>query len=376
MNEIKQIREYLKQNQKIIRFASESISMDSFDENVIRSYNETKEVLKDYEVSLNGARIKFEGLKAGANESLIKIGSDIIASVKAKDVVSELNTRLKISERGIDCTSKKFYCDTKNFKVTDNQLYFNGEVRGKQCNIGGFDIAGKQIKGKASVFFEAGTINAKNMELRHAIAGYIDCNPNNEEGKIVNLTSAYHYYRGKLDSTATVVTGLNVVGDVYALHSWDQTSDSHGIMQGTDFSVWMGSMSCKAIVLRAEDGSFSTANRLRCNYIYSVLADEEWSDRNLKEDIKNIDVTKTERLWEKLEPKKFTVKKTGQQAIGYIAQDVKRALESAGLKGIIEEENGMYALRYDSLIPFRILQIQENEKKIRKIRRLRDGRKH
>ena len=60
----------------------------------------------------------------------------------------------------------------------------------------------------------------------------------------------------------------------------------------------------------------------------------------------------------------YTLKESGEKGTGYIAQDLKKALNSLGLCGIVEESNGYYGVRYEELIPFRIKAIQELYKRI------------
>ena len=58
------------------------------------------------------------------------------------------------------------------------------------------------------------------------------------------------------------------------------------------------------------------------------------------------------------------MKESGEKGTGYIAQDLKKALEECGLYGIVEESNGYYGVRYEELIPLRIKMIQELYKRI------------
>ena len=91
---------------------------------------------------------------------------------------------------------------------------------------------------------------------------------------------------------------------------------------------------------------------------------ESWSYRRLKEDIKDVDGEKALSLFRKIQPVTYILKESGEKGTGYIAQDLKMALESLGFSGIVEDSDGYYGVRYEELIPLRIKAIQELYKRI------------
>ena len=95
MEEMDKVKALLMQNQKIIRYASENVSLkDSFSDEFIKEYGELRGKISEYTVSLEGIRYRIQGIESDI-ESNVKILSDKISlSVKKKDVVKELNTEL------------------------------------------------------------------------------------------------------------------------------------------------------------------------------------------------------------------------------------------------------------------------------------------
>lgn len=360
MDEIKRIRGYLEQNQKIIHFASESVSLDgSFEESVIRKYNQDQETVQDYSLDIDGFRSAFASFQKESEESVIEIRDNgIKLSVKKKDVVGELNTELKIDGNSINCTTKQFLVDTKNLKITEKDLTFRGTVNGLSCNIGKFGIQEHVMTGGENSTIVSGRIDCNTLNLKNAVASQINCNPEGVSGKKVTMRSSKSLDRDEKEDTNTVVSGLYVKGNIWATNGWND--NSHGTMYNFDYDI----LSCKSVALMTESGSYTTKNRLRCNLLYSSNEGEEWSDERRKRNIKTLDPEKAADFFKRLRPKRYTVKKTGMENVGYIAQEVKEALEATGLEGIVEEERGYYAIRYPELIAFRIAMVQRNQKMI------------
>lgn len=375
MDEIKQIKEYLKQNQKIIRFASDSISLGgSFDETVINDYIEDENTVMEFKTDVDGIRLSFTNFKNSSDQAILEINKNgIDLCVKKKDAVSELNSELQVSTSGINCTSKKFLVNTDNLKITENSLTFNGTVYGTDCNIGGFSISGNNMTGDDANTIVSGTINANYMNLRHAVADLIECNPNNDANKVVNFTSCYRYSDVYNDETSTSVTGLNVVGNIRATYGWNGQTDETGYTHGTEYNLQFDYVTAEACILRSSSGSYSTKNRLRCTTIYSSSKDDTWSDARLKRDVKDLDAAAAEHLILGLRTRKYRLKKSGNKAVGYIAQEIAALTKENGFDGIVARGNGYYALSYSSLIAFRIKMIQNNQMKIEKLRRMKDG---
>lgn len=104
--------------------------------------------------------------------------------------------------------------------------------------------------------------------------------------------------------------------------------------------------------------------------IYSSVAISDVSDRNKKDSIK-YDVDKYLPIFDRLVPASFYYKEhnCGKRHLGFIAQDVESAMDSAGIKHeefapLDIRSDGSYGLRYTEFIPLLVAKIQQLERKI------------
>lgn len=360
------VKALLVQNQKIIRYASENISLkDSFSDEFIKEYGELRGKISEYEVSLEGIRYRIKGIENNI-ESGVKLLSDTLSlSVKKTDVVKELNTELSAG-KGIKLQGERFKVDTERFKVNEAGIQFKGEVNATTGKLGGFLISGNTLIGAPNTSIGAGTINTAYMTMTGASANNIDCNPDDVEGKRVVWTSDRTIDKdAKSDSTTSFRGEMNVSGTIFAKYGWNQQIDPDGEKHGTDFNFNFSMINVtQNCSLRGANGSITPANRARCSEIISNKTGDSWSDKRLKENIEEIDGEKALALFSKIQPVTYTLIKSGKEGTGYIAQDLKMALDSLGFSGIVEESNGYYGVRYEELIPFRIKAIQELYKRI------------
>ena len=349
MEEMDKVKALLMQNQKIIRYASENVSLkDSFSDEFIKEYGELRGKISEYTVSLEGIRYRIQGIESDI-ESNVKILSDKISlSVKKKDVVKELNTELSAG-KGIKLQGERFKVDTERFKVNEAGIQFKGEVNATTGKLGGFLISGNSLIGAENTSIGAGIINTANMTMT----------------RVVWTSDRTIDKDAKTESTTTFKGEMNVSGNIYATYGWNQQIDPDGDPHGTDFNFHIGyinvTQSCR---LEGKDGRKTPANRARCSEIISNKTGESWSDKRLKEDIRDVDGEKALSLFRKIQPVTYTLKESGEKGTGYIAQDLKTELENLGFSGIVEETNGYYGIRYEELIPFRIKAIQELYKRI------------
>ena len=64
MEEIEKVKALLLQNQKIIRYASENVSLESsFTEDFVKEYKELRGKISEYEISLEGIRYRIKGIE-------------------------------------------------------------------------------------------------------------------------------------------------------------------------------------------------------------------------------------------------------------------------------------------------------------------------
>lgn len=369
MDEMTKIRNLLLQNQKIIRYASENVSFpSSFSEEAIQEYKETES--KVSEISIKWDKIKLEYKKRGddfVTSSLDGMAEKLALAVKRKDIVDELNTELSIGKT-IKLSGNRFLVNTRNLTINKQGMRFKGEVNASTGSIGGFKISGNTLVGAENSSIGSGTIETSYMNLRGATADLIDCNPDNIAGKPVVMTSNRRIDKESKDGSTTSFKGeLYVTGVIDATYGWNQEIDSDGEQHGTLPSFSFDVVHVKgACTLKSKGGTTSPANRARCDKIEAEGKDE-WSDRRLKENIKDIDGEKVVELFKKARPVEYQRIGKEEKNYGYIAQELDKAFLDVGLRSIVKKEGEFYCIPYTELIPLRVKMIQEL------YRRIKDG---
>lgn len=111
--------------------------------------------------------------------------------------------------------------------------------------------------------------------------------------------------------------------------------------------------------------SYVSASTVDCGTIY--CANPPWtsiyddSDERLKKNIEDIDGKNALKFILALNPKSYTFRKDGRDALGFIAQDIKKTMKELHVSYplIKENENGMLSLNYTNLIALIVAAIQE-----------------
>lgn len=111
--------------------------------------------------------------------------------------------------------------------------------------------------------------------------------------------------------------------------------------------------------------SYVSASTVDCGTIY--CANPPWtsiyddSDERLKKNIEDIDGKNALKFILALDPKSYTFRKDGRDALGFIAQDIKKTMKELHVSYplIKENENGMLSLNYTNLIALIVAAIQE-----------------
>lgn len=94
------------------------------------------------------------------------------------------------------------------------------------------------------------------------------------------------------------------------------------------------------------------ANRISCYSIYSELAGSTWSDKRLKKGIRDIALEDARNLIMGLKGVTYKTKRSGMDAMGFVAQDVVKLLHKLGLSyPLVDRHDGYLALQYQNLIP-------------------------
>lgn len=119
------------------------------------------------------------------------------------------------------------------------------------------------------------------------------------------------------------------------------------------------------------------ANRISCYSIYSELAGSTWSDKRLKKGIRDIALEDARSLIMGLKGVTYKTKRSGMDAMGFVAQDVVKLLHKLGLSyPLVDRHDGYLALQYQNLIPliiaFEQAQHQDTQQIVMDIKQIKE----
>lgn len=174
------------------------------------------------------------------------------------------------------------------------------------------------------------------------------------------------YLQGRLDQHADVINKkanqtevdriqANMEHNVEVINGKADKDHKHN-------SVWQGQLNCyinqNGHWLPGDTAQQLGSTGVRWNYVCLSHSPNVSSDRRLKANIQG-DMSKYVNMLERLRPCTYTITADGDgvKHVGYIAQEVEEALETAGLSAedfggfVYHAEEDNYALRYEEFIP-------------------------
>jgi hypothetical protein len=107
-------------------------------------------------------------------------------------------------------------------------------------------------------------------------------------------------------------------------------------------------------------GYINCNSSIICSRIYSTDAGEWWSDARLKDNIADIPQDVAYSIMRELRPVSFTMNKTGNPGMGFIAQEVKDLCEKYNIDlPLYGELDGRYTIPYTNFIPIIVKVLQK-----------------
>lgn len=233
-------------------------------------------------------------------------------------------------------------------------------------------------------------VNASYIKSGKIDSKYIDVeNLKVDAANIQGLTVQAADIQGTLTANQIKLGGAM---SVYKTATGSELGGFLGYIEGEDYegntTQGMGMLTTSGMVVATSGGAkMSTANghvvvtdniNLKTNNdiwltgtnIYSSVAISDVSDRNKKDSIQ-YDVDKYLPVFDGLNPATFYYKEhnCGKRHLGFIAQDVESAMESAGIKHeefapLDIRSDGSYGLRYTEFIPLLVAKIKQLEQRI------------
>lgn len=285
----------------------------------------------------------------------------------------------------------------KRAYITPTSVYFpSAEISGGSINIGNgrfkVDSAGNLSATGASI---TGAITATSLDIRYA--------------NISGSLSADMISGGTLDCDTIYVQGLDVTDSMISSVSCDKLTDTlaaarfaastigAGCLSGGTCSNYLIFTDCNhrggnlgtGLTFASGDAGITSsplpglwADSYQCS-IYSICRAGIWWDREVNSDarvkhaIEDLDA-KYEALFDALRPCRFIYDSdtSGTYQVGYVAQEVRQALENAGLTmrefGALtvdneDEWNERYHLSKMGMVPLHTMEIQKLKARVAKL---------
>ena len=297
------------------------------------------------------------------NSSITQTAQSIELSVNQKlegySTTEEMNSTITQTAQEINSEVSK--------KVGEDEIISKINQSAEQIQIlaNKLNILGKKVKFETEINSTYNYTSEDLNNIQNYIMGEYDLTDIqrelydiNKDGKIT--ASDYVLIRNNINSEGNVTINGSLEIDPDSASRTLILRDSSGNIAT---SVGLLGMETENFSSQYIEGNNATIDNLTVTNSFSNN-----SDRRLKEDIKDLE-DKYISLIKEIKPVKFKYKKSKEEKIGFIAQDVETALKKQNLINTITKKqlNGFYSLDYIQLIPILWKVIQEQQETIEKL---------
>lgn len=363
-------------------------------------------LIEKTEVSQGGLILEYQSLKANNFELITEEGKTSLRFLQTTSGQSKIQT-VSISDDGIIADSFKVsnsaFIDKSGLKTP--KLTIEGGT-GEGAEGGSITLSEKSISGQSSAFyFDQGGDTYKylattsfsgnniyvNVELTAITTGSQTNKPTEEQKKIGLLydktfTIKYNVIGGTSEGTTYITVKKGQRQGTVSVSAFFGVSYAHILSNGqqvTSVAVWQttptGQIRVQGDLIPAGKYSLGSTTH-KWDNIYTVGNNIGTSDKNKKNTIKTLS-SRYDKVFDLLKPVsyKFNENTSGRTHIGFIAQDVKEAIEKAELttkdfagycEWIDDCGDAGYGLRYSEFVALNTEQIQKLKKRIDDIEKL------
>lgn len=328
------IRDYIETINKAVQNVFNSLNPDSnFTEEELNKYNEIGPHIALAELTEDHFDTAFINRKTGI-ESEISVASDAVSmKVRTGDLVNQLN----VEPDAINIKGNRIHIAMDNFVVSDTKMYARGNITATGGNIAGWTITSNSDgtyhtwsgSGNSKIDVStihadtgtAGTVNAYGSAiLKATFKGNFDT-IDVEGAQFQSLSCSCMQDTGG----RTVYCGSMRVYKSYRDPYTEENPDvEHPDKDSDDFENYDELVQAhpnRYNINSLPDGGVMLNGEASCTKIYSSSAGQWWSDRRLKEDIKEVSLVDSLLLLETLKPCSFTFRDSGIENLGFIAQE-------------------------------------------------------
>lgn len=323
IHDLKEVKDTLSSISDRLRYYFRALSIeDNFSPEEFLKYQETGEKLAILEKSSDGLISTYGDLEEDTSSQIQAMYGSISLAVTKGDVTNQLN--LEPGALSISGNRLEIYGDNINLDAAGN-LIISGEIEALAGSIAGWDITSGKLTGSSTSKITCDELNTSNYI-------WLDLIEVNGDSDFSGCTAEFGGTNLETDMSTIFMNGfdaedISCYGEVIA-----------GPMRIYESVDVMGQITCRTCHTTA-DGS-------------------TWSDRRLKEDIRDISDQDASDMLMQLKPYRYRFRRNNRVSCGFMAQDIENIQQDMGHDyGIISKGKTM-SLSYISLIPFLIKAIQ------------------
>lgn len=323
-------------------------AVDNFSTEELQRYEETKHNISLLDMGAGGLYTKVEETEKKIKTELKASEHGISLLVSKGDVTNSIN----LSSDTLEIKGERLEIASPNFVLTKDRAVAKGEIVATSGNIAGWEI---QSDAHGSSWYGKGT---SMIEARNIFADYGDAKEINAYGDVyINATFKGNFedinvnnakFLGSISCSAMESNGrltcyamrLHTTQRQYGekIPSRPEYPDKEEVKEfdETDKNYKHYNTNSSPV------GGLLVYDNVECKSYYSKLAGKTYSDRRLKENIRQISAEEGYKLLDELKPCSFVYKESGISATGFIAQETPEEYRK-------EIRDGLLGLEMDSI---------------------------
>lgn len=360
LNDMKYMRSYLMRLNDDLKYMLTNLGEDNFDAASLSTWQKFGNNVTELTRTAEELEIDLTSTSESMLSEISQKADKLSLCLTKGNVTSAIN----MSTDQINLSASRIKVTSDNFTINDDGLTIKGEIQSNAGNLGNFSISSSGINGSSNCTITGGILEGTNGYFNSfSCAGTNDSDRSNMwlDEATLNLKNCTIYCSNALMDGQMRITGdLNAADYNYS----EGTYGARRLLQVTD------RISCNdQIVCEKNYGTTSISNPGMAQ-VYSFITAEgyEWSDKNLKHDIKPLDEDIATGFISKLRPVSFNFidDPDKDRTLGFIAQDVQALQDEYGDFGLVytDEETGYMSLSYDHIVALMAAAMQKTERKI------------
>lgn len=314
---IKQVNDALYQISEKLKYYFMNLDPeDNFTPEELLRYHEKSKHAQVLELAADGLISSYQDFKNRIGSTIELLYGRIALRVSKGDLTNQMNLEpdaLRIVGNRLEIYGGNITLDQ------NNNLTFRGTVEATAGSIAGWTINGENISGGEGSRIDCTQLQiANHLQLGTAqIFGSSDFSGCDIELREANLET---------DKTTVFVGGFST----YSIHCYNGT-------------LVCGTLTCQ--------GDVWAAGQVTCRNCYTSRDGHTWSDRRLKDNIRDLTDEESTAFVMDLKPYVFRYRSSGELSCGFIAQDIEALQEKSGTDyGLVRQKEDYLMLGYNGII--------------------------